>query len=159
MGQAICGVAPPSVAVITVGRRDVGSGALSYWRLRVRWVTPLGLFTASIWKRSSTASRPSQSRSPRPQHDRHHDDVQVVDKVGRQELADGGRAAADADIRSGGGLTRLRKRLGGAGVEEVEAGTAVHLDGWPGMVGEDKDRSVERRGVSPPSVPLPVPRQ
>jgi hypothetical protein len=35
-------------------------------RLRVRWVTPLGLFTASIWKRSSSASSPSHSRSPRP---------------------------------------------------------------------------------------------
>ena len=37
-----------------------------YRRLRVTWVTPLGLFTASIWKRSSSASSPSQSRSPRP---------------------------------------------------------------------------------------------
>ena len=37
-----------------------------YRRLRVTWVTPLGLFTASIWKRSSSPSSPSQSRSPRP---------------------------------------------------------------------------------------------
>jgi hypothetical protein len=37
-----------------------------YRRLRVTWVTPLGLFMASIWKRSSSASKPSQSRSPRP---------------------------------------------------------------------------------------------
>jgi hypothetical protein len=51
---------------------------------------------------------------------------------------------------------RLRKRLGGAGVEEVKRGTAVHLDGGPGMVGENKDRGVERRVVSPPSVPLLV---
>ena len=28
----------------------------------------------------------------------------------------------------GGSLTHLRERLGGAGVEEVERGTAVHLD-------------------------------
>ena len=35
-------------------------------RLRVTWVTPLGLFTASIWNRSSSPSSPSQSRSPRP---------------------------------------------------------------------------------------------
>ena len=40
--------------------------ATCYRRLRVRWVTPLGLFTASIWKRSSSASSPSHSRSPRP---------------------------------------------------------------------------------------------
>jgi hypothetical protein len=56
---------------------------------------------------------------PAAQHDRHHDNVQVVDQAGGQELADGGRAAADADIPARGGLARLRKRLGGAGVEEV----------------------------------------
>src|SRR5690349_22513651 len=82
--------------------------------------------------------------------------MRVVDQVGGQELADGGRAAADADIPARGGLARLRKRLGGAGVEEVKRGTAVHLDGGPGMVGENKDRSVERWGISPPSVPLLV---
>ena len=37
-----------------------------YRRLRVTWVTPLGLFTASIRNRSSSPSSPSQSRSPRP---------------------------------------------------------------------------------------------
>ena len=37
-----------------------------YRRLRVTWVTPLGLFTASIWNRSSTPSSPSQTPSPRP---------------------------------------------------------------------------------------------
>ena len=51
-------------------RRAAGSGrcpgCCDQRRLRVRWVTPLGLFTASIWKWSSSASRPSQSRSPRP---------------------------------------------------------------------------------------------
>ena len=36
---------------------------------------------------------------PAAQHDGHHDDVQVVDQVGGQELADGGRAAANTDIR------------------------------------------------------------
>src|SRR5215469_15634490 len=93
---------------------------------------------------------------PAAQHDGHHDNVRVVDQAGRQEFADGGRAAADADIRASGGLARLRQRLGGAGVEEVKRGTAVHLDGGTGMVGENKDRSVERRVVSPPSVPLLV---
>ena len=56
---------------------------------------------------------------PAAQHDRHHDNVQVVDQAGGQEFADGGRAAADADIPASGRLARLRKRLGGAGVEEV----------------------------------------
>ena len=59
-------------------------------------------------------------------------------------------------IPASGGLARLRKRLGGAGVEEVKPGTAAHLDGRPGMVGEDKDRGAERRVVSPPAVPLLV---
>src|SRR5271166_3670993 len=55
-----------------------------------------------------------------------------------------------------GGLARLRKRLGGADVEEVKRGTAVHLDCGPQMVGEDKDRGAERRVLSPPAVPLLV---
>jgi hypothetical protein len=54
--------------------------------------------------------------------------VQVVDQVGGQEFADGGRTAADADVCSGGSLTCLRERLGGAGAEEVKRGTAAHLD-------------------------------
>src|SRR5258708_13943545 len=94
---------------------------------------------------------------PAAQHDRHHDDVQVVDQADGQEFADGGRAAADADIPARGGLARLRKRLGGAGVEEVKRGTAVHLDEGPGMVGENKYRGVERRGVPPPTPPPLVP--
>jgi hypothetical protein len=81
---------------------------------------------------------------PAAQHDRHHDDMRVVDQAGGQEFADGGRAAADADIGASGGLARPRKRLRGADVEEVKRGTAVHLDGGPGMVGEDKDRGAER---------------
>jgi hypothetical protein len=93
---------------------------------------------------------------PAPEHDRHHDDVQVVDQAGDQEFADDGRAAADADIPSSGSLTRPRKGLGGAGVEEVERGPAVHLDGGAGMVGEDENRGVERRVLSPPAVPLLV---
>ena len=48
------------------GRRPALPCSGCYRRLRVTWVTPLGLFTASIWKRSSSASSPSQSRSPRP---------------------------------------------------------------------------------------------
>jgi hypothetical protein len=77
--------------------------------------------------------------------------VQIVDQVGGQEFADGGRAAADPDIGTSGGLARLRKRLGGAGVEEVKRGTAVHPDRGPQMVGEDKDGDAERRVVSPPA--------
>jgi uracil-DNA glycosylase family 4 len=89
-----------------------------------------------------------------PEHDGYHDDVQVVDQAGGQELADGGRAASDADVRPGRCLTRLRERLGGAGVEEVKRGPALHLDRGPGMTGEDENRGAERRRVSPPPVPF-----
>ena len=68
---------------------------------------------------------------PAAQHDRHHDDVQVVDQAGGQEFADDGRAAADADIRAGGSPARLRKRLGGSLGRESDcryrARTAVRL--------------------------------
>ncbi len=44
---------------------------------------------------------------PAAQHDGHHDDVHVVDQVGGQELADSGRAAADADVTVSGGVQAL----------------------------------------------------
>jgi hypothetical protein len=137
---------------VSVSRRV----AARYRGLRVTWVTPLRLLTASIRKPSSRASSPSQSRSSRPNTMGTRDDVRIVDQAGGQELADDARAAVDADIRASGGLARLRKRLGGAGVEEVKRGAAVHLDWEPEMVGENKDRGVERRVVSPPPVPLLV---
>jgi hypothetical protein len=40
--------------------------APGYRRVKVRWVTPLGLLTASVRKRRSSPSSPSQSGSPRP---------------------------------------------------------------------------------------------
>ena len=96
-------------------------------------MTPLGLFTASIWKPFFEPLQTVPEPLPAAQHDRHHDNVQVVDQADGQEFADGGRAAADTDIGARGGLARLRQRLGGAGVEEVKRGTAVHLDGGPQM--------------------------
>jgi hypothetical protein len=58
----------PALATFTIGTRPAGRrpGCCDQRRLRVRWVTPLGLFTASIWKRPSSASSPSQRRSSRP---------------------------------------------------------------------------------------------
>ena len=111
-----------------------------------------GLNLESVFEPLQTVPEPL----PAAQHNRHHGDVSVVDQVGGQEFADGGRAAANADIPARGGLARLRKRLRGAGVEEVKRGAAAHLDRGAGMVGKNKDRGVERRGVSPPSVPLLV---
>src|SRR6516162_9988481 len=111
-----------------------------------------GLDLVAVFERLQPVPEPL----PAAQHDRHHDNVRVVDQAGGQEFADGGRAPADADIPARGGLARPRKRLGGAGVEELKRGTAAHLDGGPGMVGEHQDRGVERRVVSPPPVPFLV---
>src|SRR5215471_20847505 len=58
-----------------------------------------GLDLEAIFERLQTVPEPFAAA----QHDRHHDDVQVVDQAGGQELADGGRAAADADIPARGG--------------------------------------------------------
>src|SRR5437764_5584213 len=90
------------------------------------------------------------------QHDGHHDDVQVVHQVSGQEGADGSWAAADPAVQPGCGLPRLLQGLGGAGAGEVERGAALHLQRWPGMVGEDEHRGVKRRVVSPPARPLLV---
>jgi hypothetical protein len=73
--------------------------------------------------------------------------VRVVDQAGGQEFADGGRAAADADIPARRGLARLRKRLVGAGVEEVKGGVYPALD-------SDKARiSADMAGNSTASMP------
>src|SRR5579859_3033784 len=142
---ALAGAPPPALPccrLLPPAEGDVGDAAGAVH----------GLNLETVFEPFQTVPEPL----PAAQHYRHHDDVRVVDQAGGQEFADGGRAAADADIPARGGLARLRKRLGRAGVEEVKRGTAVQLDGGPGMVGENKDRGVERRGVSPPSVPLLV---
>ena len=68
--------------------------------MKVTWVTPLGELTDSVPKRSSRPSRPSQRGSPRPSRIGTSADVQVVDQVGGEELANGGGAAADADVEA-----------------------------------------------------------
>ena len=73
-------------------------------RENVRWVTPPGELTASMAKRSSSPSRPSHRRTPRPRTIGRDDDVHVVDQIRRQELPDGGRSAADAHVESARGL-------------------------------------------------------
>ena len=71
--------------------------------MNVTWVTPLGELTDSMAKRSSRPSRPSRG-TRRGRDDRHDHDVHVVDQAGGEELADGGRAAADADVEATRGL-------------------------------------------------------
>src|SRR5579884_894687 len=91
-----------------------------------------------------------------PQNDGHHSDVQVIDQVGCQKLADGRRTAADADIQIAGGLLRGVKCLGRAGIDEVEGGTTLHHYGRPGVMSEHEDRGVKWRVVAPPTFPVVV---
>jgi hypothetical protein len=66
-------------------------------------VTPLGPVHGLNLETAFERLQPAPEPFPAAQHDRHHDDVQVVDQAGGQEFADGGRAAADADIPASGG--------------------------------------------------------
>src|ERR1700735_1992611 len=101
-------------ARLTTGERDVGDAAGGAHRLdgeallQAFPAVPEGLAAA--------------------EGDRDDRDVRVVEQAGGEELADGGRAAADADVEAARGLLGRRKRLRGAGVDEVEGGAALHLD-------------------------------
>src|SRR5215472_1675712 len=75
-----------------------------------------------------------------PEDDRHQRDVHVVDQVGRQELADGRRPAADADIKAARRLQGDVQRLARARVDEMERRAALHLDRRPRVVGEHEHR-------------------
>ena len=66
--------------------------------MKVRWVTPLGVDTASTSYCSSSASRPSHSRTPRPSRIGDLHDMQMVDEPGVEELAQHRRAPTDADV-------------------------------------------------------------
>ena len=82
--------------------------------------------------------------------------MHVVDQAGGEELADGGRAAADADVKATRGLLGRRERLRRAGVDEVEGGAALHLDRGPDVMGEHENGGMERRLLAPPALPLLV---
>ena len=58
----------------------------------------------------------------------HDDDVHVVDQVGGKELADCGRASANADVQAAGGIAGNLEGVGGAGVDEVERRATLHLN-------------------------------
>src|SRR5579864_1206028 len=127
-------------ARLTAGKREVGDAAGGAHRLDGEAVlqslqaVPEGLAAA--------------------EEDRHDHDVHVVDQAGGEELADGGRAAADADVEAARGLLGRRKRLRRAGVDEAEGGAALHLDRGPDVMGEHEDGGMERRFLAPPALPL-----
>ena len=97
--------------------------------MNVTWVTPLGELTDSMAKRPpGPPGRPDGLAAA--EEDRHERDVHVVDQSGGEELADGGWAAADADVEAARGLLGRRKCLCRAGVDEVEGGTAfISIEG------------------------------
>src|ERR1700742_607480 len=78
----------------------------------------------------------------------------MVDQVGGEELADDGRAAADADVEAAGCVRGGRERLRWAGVDEVEGRAPLHLDRGPRGVGEHEDGGTEGRPLAPPALPL-----
>jgi hypothetical protein len=88
--------------------------------------------------------------------DRYDRDVHVVDQVGGEELADGSRAAADADVEATRGLPGRRERLRRVAIEEVEGVAALHLDRGPDVMGEHEDGGMERRLLAPPALPFLV---
>ena len=77
--------APPCCRLLPAAEGDVGDAAGAVY----------GLDLEAVFERLQPIPQPF----PAAQHDRHHDDVRVVDQAGGQEFADGGRAAADADVR------------------------------------------------------------
>jgi hypothetical protein len=78
--------------------------------------------------------------------------LELVDEAGGQSLLNHVRAAGDRDVATAGrgvclldcGLDPVR--------HEVELRPARHLFGLPRVVGQDVDRRVEGRLVSPPTV-------
>ena len=111
-------------------------------------MTPLGLLTDSMWKRCSSSLQPSPQRFPAPKYDGHQGNVHVIDQVRSQELADGRRPPADADVQLAGGLSRRSEGLDGTRVDEVERCTAVQLEGWSGIM-ITRRPEYERRGCRP----------
>src|SRR5206468_12635407 len=91
---------------------------------------------------------------PASEHDRHLDGVHVVDESGGKKVAYDGGSATDAHVLAAGCFTGGLERLGGGCVEEVESGATLHLDRWPGPVGEHEGRRVERRIRAPPARPV-----
>lgn len=74
------------------------------------------------------------------EQDRYLHDVECVDQVGGEEVADGGGATADAYVEVAGRLAGEVERFLRGGVDEVERGAAFHLDRRARMMGEHEHR-------------------
>src|SRR5258706_6568578 len=82
-----------------------------------------------------------QSLSP-AQQDRRDSDMQLIDEARTKILLDSAGSAANAHIHSLGRVARPVKRLVNTARDEVERRSAFHLDGRPGVMGQDDSWNV-----------------
>src|SRR5215469_312279 len=87
------------------------------------------------------------------EHDRHHHDVQVVDKAGRQECVDGGGSSAKADVKPCRCLPCEIENLGRAAADEVK-GCAAHDERLALPMRQHEAGSAKYRLVAPPARPV-----
>src|SRR4051794_24298879 len=87
---------------------------------------------------------------------RAHLEIDLVDEARLDRLTGAGCSTCNGDVPVAGRLLRTCVgRLDALG-DEVEGGTALHLDRIVRMVGEDENRAVVRRLVTPPACPVGV---
>src|SRR5437868_3914023 len=79
-------------------------------------------------------------------------ELQLIQQTGGQALLGDGGAATDRDILVTGGSPGLIDGRLDAVCDERERSAALLGDGVPRVVGEDEDRVVKRRLVTPPAV-------
>ena len=90
------------------------------------------------------------------EEDRHLVDEELVEKARGDRLLQGRGAAADRDVLVVGRLLGFGHRHLDSLGDEVEAVAAFDLERVTGVVGEDEDRAVVRRVVTPPALPVLV---
>src|SRR4051812_18970551 len=93
---------------------------------------------------------------PLAEQGRRHGEMQLVDGARLQILADGGDAAADADVAAGGGLARAIERFADAAGDEMEDRAALHLERRALGAGGDENGGVVGRLIAPPAAPALV---
>jgi hypothetical protein len=94
-----------------------------------------------------------------PQQNRRNGNMQAVDKAGLEVVAHHAWSAANSDIPAVCEACGLLERIGLGGIDKVERGATRHFDEGTRLVGQDKDRAVERRFVAPPPLPVRVIRE
>src|SRR5690554_7439169 len=85
--------------------------------------------------------------------------MKAVDEAGFQIIANNNRAAANPNVFSIRNRYGLAKRFCRCRADEMEGRAPFHLDGGPGIVGENEDRAPEGWLVSPPAAPVRIVRK